>query len=61
MHLSVIYIFLSICVSLGLVSLFFSLLIRVFGSENWGGVPYEDLMMGVDWVVQKYPWVDHSM
>eukprot|EP01028_Stygiella_incarcerata_P008920 TRINITY_DN400_c0_g5_i2.p1 TRINITY_DN400_c0_g5~~TRINITY_DN400_c0_g5_i2.p1 ORF type:complete len:728 (-),score=156.17 TRINITY_DN400_c0_g5_i2:2823-4910(-) len=28
--------------------------------ENWGGDPYQDLMMGVDYVISKYPYIDET-
>jgi dipeptidyl aminopeptidase/acylaminoacyl peptidase len=26
--------------------------------NNWGGMDYEDIMAGIDAVLQKYPWID---
>ncbi len=26
--------------------------------HDWGGAPYEDLMKGLDFALQKYPWLD---
>ena len=28
--------------------------------NNWGGVPYEDLMNGLDYAVNKYSWLDND-
>jgi dipeptidyl aminopeptidase/acylaminoacyl peptidase len=25
---------------------------------DWGGAPYDDLMMGLDFAIKKYPWLD---
>ena len=27
-------------------------------SRNWGGIPYKDLMEGLDYVLKKYPFID---
>jgi dipeptidyl aminopeptidase/acylaminoacyl peptidase len=27
-------------------------------SKNWGGTPYRDLMMGLDYVIKNYPFVE---
>lgn len=29
-------------------------------SGDWGGAPYEDLMTGLDVVLQKHPWIDST-
>jgi dipeptidyl aminopeptidase/acylaminoacyl peptidase len=29
-------------------------------SGDWGGAPYDDLMMGLDAAIAKYPWLDGS-
>jgi dipeptidyl aminopeptidase/acylaminoacyl peptidase len=28
--------------------------------NDWGGAPYEDLMLGLDFALKKYPWLDGS-
>jgi len=29
-------------------------------SNDWGGAPYDDLMMGLDAALEKYPWLDKT-
>ncbi len=29
-------------------------------SNDWGGAPYDDLMMGLDAALEKYPWLDKA-
>ena len=29
-------------------------------SKNWGGAPYQDIMTGIDYALEHYPWLDGS-
>ena len=29
-------------------------------SKNWGGLPFDDIMKGVDFAVAQYSWIDST-